>query len=1224
MPDRTHRASAAAAPGRVTGPALSAAAGILAAMQRIDGRLVLSPTDLTKHVACPHVTTLDLEALQGGQRPSTGPDDALNLVFAKGLEHEYAYLAQLRAQGLVVEDIADLDLSGEAAEAATVDAMRRGVDVVYQATFFDGHWVGLADFLLKVELPPGESSVFGDWRYDIADTKLARRLKVPALLQMATYAARLETLQGMPPRWLTVVTGDRERHAWRLVDVAPYARRRRADLEDAVAHPRATESARVEHCGQCRWKERCAQEWVDRDDLVQVAGMRADHRAALVDVGIPTLRALAEAPDEQVARALSTTSRRRLHQQARLQMAERETGQAQYELLPHEPRRGLQMLPEPDAGDVYLDFEGDPWADGGAGREYLAGVWTREGEFTAFWAHDFAQEGRLTADLVDWLTDRWTQHPAMHVYHYAPYETTALKRLVGQHATREAELDQLLRHEVFVDLYAVVRQGVRISKGSYSIKKLEEFYWGTTRSAAEGAAVADGLSSVVEYERWLAARADDASGDPSTVADEDGILEAIRLYNREDVRSTHALHEWLEQRRDELERDGQVLSRPGTAPVKELGDIELAEIDLAERLVDADGPTARLLAGLVGWHRREKRPEWWDYFRYKDLETAELVEDATAIGGLGEPEEVGLVRRSRVWRYPFPPQDCRVSIGGYVPDVDTHANVGKVVALDPLEGWIDLSMAKALDPPRPRGIGGPGPVMDQVLRESIARTAELALAGGSNLATRLLDRVVPAAESLRVRDGETPADVVVRVGRVLDGEVLAVQGPPGAGKTWAGSALIRALLDAGLTVGVTAQSHAVVLNLLGEVGRPALHKDGSRGENADTATGSGGASGVEGDDDTTREAPLIDHTTDNAEVVDALASGRVGLVGGTAWLWSREDMTDAVDVLVVDEAGQFSLANAVAVAPAARSLVLLGDPQQLTQPTKAVHPYGSGVSALDHLRTTGEGPTEEVHDVVPSDRGVFLDVTHRMHPDLTAFVSELAYEDRLHAAPGRDRQRVDAPGPVTGHGLFWMPVTSRVERAQDNPEEAEVVAALVDGLLDGTWTDAHGDVSPLRLDDVLVVTPYNAQVAALVAALPPGARVGTVDKFQGQQAAVVVYSMASSSAAASPRGVPFLFDLHRLNVAVSRARALAVVVADPRLLDAGVHTPDELRAVNALCRLVDVATEVRVDVPAAGDGDARHSPWAATSHSRPSARTSGTAERIEVWASSGATPRSTA
>lgn len=1126
---------------------MSVADGILGGMQRNDGHLVLSPTDLTKHVACAHITTLDLDALDApggrGPRPS-GTDDSLNLVFAKGLEHERAYLDRLVSEGLVVEDIAALELRGVAAEAATVDAMRRGVDVVYQATFYDGHWVGLADFLLRVELPDGERSRFGTWRYDIADTKLARRLKVPALLQMATYAARLETLQGLPPQWLTVVTGDAELHPWRLVDVAPYARRRRAELLDAIANPRQTESSRVQHCGQCRWKERCAQEWLDRDDLIQVAGMRTDHRAALIDLGIPTLRALAGSTDEQLAPRLSTTTRRRLLQQARLQLAERETGQAQFELLDPEPARGLQMLPEPDDGDVYLDFEGDPWAEGGAGREYLAGIWTRQGEFVDFWAHDFDEEGRLTTDLLDWLTERWRHHPAMHVYHYAPYETTALKRLVGQHATREAELDQLLRHEVFVDLYAVVRQGVRISKGSYSIKKLEEFYWGHTRTS-EGDGVADGLSSVIEYERWLTGRVEGRA--------DQSILDDIRRYNRDDVRSTLDLHIWLEARRAELAASGHALARPVPEGLREIGDDERAEIQLAESLV---GAGHHLLAGLVGWHRREKRPEWWDFFRYKELETPELVEDGTAIGDLGEPEEMRIVKLSKVWRYPFPPQDCKVSIGKYVPDVDTHAPVGKVIDLDAVEGWVELSMKKSLDPPRPRGLGGPGPVMDQVLRASIARSGALALAGGSNLATRLLQRVVPAADVLTARPGETPKDVVVRVGRGLRGEVLAVQGPPGTGKTYAGSALIRELLDAGLRVGVTAQSHAVVLNLLDEVQRPAWHKDGTNAEE-----------GAEPDDPNA----LIRHTTDNAAIAAALASGEANLVGGTAWLWSRDDLVDAVDVLVIDEAGQFSLANAVAVAPAARSLVLLGDPQQLTQPTKAVHPYGSGVSALDHLRTDADGV---VHDVIPPQRGVFLDRTHRMHPSLTAFVSELAYEGRLESAPGRELLAVDAPGALSGDGLRWVPVEHDEPSEQSSRQEAAVVRDLVADLVRGTWTDAAGDTKPIGIDDILVVAPYNAHVATLAAALPEGARVGTVDKIQGQQGAVVIYSMASTTAALAPRGVSFLYDLHRLNVAISRAKAMAVIVGSPLLMDAEVHTPEELRAVNALCRYVDEAKSV--------------------------------------------------
>ncbi|MGN6752790.1 MAG: TM0106 family RecB-like putative nuclease, partial [Intrasporangium sp.] len=507
-------------------------------MQRIDGHLVLSPTDLTKHVACPHITTLDLAALDGDLTGATGTDEALNLVFQKGLDHEHRYLDLLRREGRTIEDVAALGLDKREAEAATLDAMRRGVDVIYQATFFDGHWVGYADFLLRVDEPSG----LGEWRYDIADTKLARRLKVPALLQMATYAARLETLQGVPPRWLTVVTGDREQHPWRLVDVAPYARRRREELLDAIASPRETESARVAHCGQCRWRDRCAQEWLERDDLIQVAGMRADHRAALRAAGIETMQALAEATEEQLTGVLGSAVRSRLLQQGRLQVLERSTGRPHYELVepPYlaqvdqegtETRvpRGLALLPQPDEGDVYLDFEGDPWAEDGAGREYLAGIWTRQGEFVGFWAHDFDQEGQLTRDLVDWLTSRWERYPSMHIYHYAPYSTTALKRLVVQHATREAELDQLLRHEVFVDLYAVVRQGVRISKGSYSIKKLEEFYWGHIRQA-EGDAVADGLSCGGGYDVLL--------GGPAAGAPGQSILARLRDANAVARRST--------------------------------------------------------------------------------------------------------------------------------------------------------------------------------------------------------------------------------------------------------------------------------------------------------------------------------------------------------------------------------------------------------------------------------------------------------------------------------------------------------------------------------------------------------------------------------------------------------------------------------------------------------------------------------------------------------------
>ena len=1095
-------------------------------MQYLDGQLVLSPTDLTKHLACPHVTTLDFGALDGQARvPGLAADDALGLVFRKGMDHERAYLQHLRHQGLVVSEIPGrYDVAGRIdAEQQTLGAMRAGADVIYQGTFCDGHWGGQADFLLRTD----RSSDLGNWSYDIADTKLARRLKVPALLQMATYAQRLAQLQGARPQFLTVVTGDGVERPWRLADVASYARRARSRLRQAVEEGPASEPIPVAYCSQCRWKTTCDDLWEAADDLCLVAGMRKDHRQTLVAAGISTVADLARSSPTDLPRGIGRRSRERLAQQARLQMLERATGAATYELLPPEAGRGLLALPTPSRGDVYLDFEGDPFANDGAGREYLAGLWDRGGNFTAWWAHSFEQEQTLTERLVDDLIGRLKADPEMHVFHYAAYEQSALKRLTGRHGTRENELDTLLRGERLVDLYAVVRNGIRISKGSYSIKKLEDFYWGHTRKAGSEAEVADAMTSIVEYERFL-------------VEWDNAILASIEAYNREDVRSTHDLHEWLEERRRELETIHGPAARPerkdGTAS-EEASVASRAEEVLAERLRQAGQP---LLAGLVGWHRREERPKWWEFFRVADLDDEMLVEDGSTIGGLSAPRQVGEVKSSYLWRYDFEPQDCKLLVGNGAIDVDEpHACLGTVVELDPVVGFVVLKRSKKTAPGQPRGFGPDGPINVTVLQASIARVGAQVLAGDSPLGKALLDRSVP--RGLQVERAASPAELVVRVGRALSGEVLAVQGPPGSGKTTTGAALIRALLDDGLRVGVTALSHKVINNLLQAVGRPAWQK-----WDPPQDCGSG----------------QITVVCSNGEVVAGLSSAATHLVGGTAWLWAREDMHDLVDVLVIDEAGQFSLANAVAVSSAARSMVLLGDPQQLTQPSQAIHPDGAGISALDHLL--------DGHDTIPADRGVFLDRTYRMHPAITAFVSATSYDGRLDSVEGLGVQSIQAAGALSGSGLRWLPIVHKGNTSASD-QEAQAVAALIDDLCGGTWSDAQGVERPLSLDDVLVVAPYNRQVARLLDQLPVGARVGTVDKFQGQQAPVVIYSTASSSADDAPRGVDFLFDLHRLNVAVSRAKVLTAIVASPDLLDAQVHTPEQLRAVNALCHYVEQA-----------------------------------------------------
>ncbi len=1081
-------------------------------MYRLDGRLVLSPSDLTRHQECHHLTALNLAVADARlQPPAEGVSDQTVLIAGLGIAHELRYLESLEAQGLDV-----VRLQGERSEAATVEAMRAGVDVVHQAFLFDGTWGGQADFLLKTPTP----SDLGDWSYEVADAKLARRITVPALLQMATYADRLAVLQGREPERISVVTGDGEARPWRLVDVAAYARRARIRLATFVSDPTPTGPVPIGHCDQCSWQRHCEDELRTADDLSLVAGMRRDHRAVLIDAGVATLEQLAHADDDVLkATGISRGTRERLRDQAREQLRGRQAQAPTRTLLEPQPAQGLLRLPAPSAGDLYLDFEGDPLSGDGAGLEYLAGLGDRTGRFAALWAHDAAEERRMVEHLIDRIVDAWRADPGMHVYHYAAYEVSALKRLTGRYGVREAELDQLLRAERFVDLYPAVRQSMRISKESYSIKKVEAFY-----GREHTGDVADAMASVVEYEKWLADR------DPAR-------LQAIEDYNKDDVDSTRELHDWLETQRAELAAEHGELPRPVLAAVDgpaPRSDAEVAELALVERLQDAGHA---LLGDLVQWHRREARPGWWEFYSRGELEDEQLIEDRTALGGLSGGAEIGTEQRSKLYEFTFPAQDTKLSVGSNAFDVDTRVRIGEVREIDPVGGRVVVKRTKP--PAAIRGLGPEGPLDDKPMRESIAATADDVLAGRRCLPQALLDRVVPA--DCRRLPGEEAGDAVVRLGAALDGQVLAVQGPPGSGKTRAASRLIRELLDAGKKVGVTATSHAVIGNVLKAVGRPALQKC---------------------DEHQACGAPGVEWTKDAADVETRLLDGSAQLVGGTSWFWCRPGLAEAVDVLVIDEAGQFSLANAVAVARSARSLVLLGDPQQLAQPTQAVHPGESGLSALEHLL--------EGHLTVPEDRGVFLDRTYRMHPALTAFVSDLAYEGRLESAS--HRERIALNGWASGLAVRFVERTRASAAAC--ADEAAAVAELWRSLQGVGWVDAAGERSTIGPEDVLVVAPYNNQVGMIRGLLPDGARVGTVDKFQGQEAPVVVYSMTSTSAEDAPRGVSFLYDLNRLNVAVSRAKALAVVVMSEELLDAAVRTPEQLRQVNALCRLVEMATVV--------------------------------------------------
>ena len=1135
-------------------------------MRHLGGSLVLSPTDLVAFSLCRHLTRLELSAARG-ERPRPERDDPeVDLLRRRGLDHERRFLDRLHAQGLTVAVVPPLDAAdvgpGTAA-GLTWDAMKAGAAVIHQATFFDGRWSGTADFLLRVD---GRSSDLGPYSYEPADAKLAREARPPVLLQLCVYAEQLERLQGTPPEHVHVILGSGTLARFPLRAFAAYFRSSRGRLEAALADGLGdTYPEPVPHCQVCRWRDECEARWRRDDHPSLVADLRRDHTARLAAAGVMTVDALGRMDAAQPVAGIGAPVLERLAAQARLQLRQRATGLVAYELLPAESDgRGLAALPVPTSADLFFDMEGDPFA-GPAGLEYLFGVVEQmEGEpiYRTFWAHDAQGEKRAFEAVVDLIGERLERHPELHVYHYAAYEPAALKRLMGVHGTRERELDRILRGQVLVDLHRVVKQGVRVSQESYSLKMIEALYAGPRTTAVTG-----GMASVAAYEEWR------EFGEARR-------LDEIAAYNRDDCLSLVGLRDWLEARRRELELRAGALPRPAHADPAPSGEQQAAE-------AAADGLVSRLLAGapesfadrtpeqqaqwlvaqLVNWHRREAKPEWWAYFNRRRLSREELFEDTEAIAGLDYEGVVGRSAQSLVHRYRFDPgQEHKIGEGDKPEDPVTGKPAGTVVFLDNARGVLNLKRAARSEAPHPQCLVPAGPIPTNEQRDAIARVAAWVLehgidaAGPYRAARDLLLRRPPRRRSASpsaslAREGEDAVRAAGRIVHDMEESCLAVQGPPGSGKTWTGAHLILSLTSAGRRVGVTATSHKAIANLLAEVCAQA-ESTGRRVRVIQKAPEDGRCAHA-----------MVRCVDDNAEVEAALAAGAADVVAGTAWLFARSALEGSVDTLVVEEAGQFSLANAVAMAGSARNLVLLGDPRQLAQPSKAAHPPGAEASALEHLLG--------VHATMPASRGLFLPVTRRLHPEVSRFVSEAFYDGRLEAHPSCAARSVGGPPPLGGSGLRFVEVAHTGNRTV-SPEEVAIVARIFSSLVGRAWTDAEGRTRPLGTPDVLVVAPYNAQVARLASALPAGARVGTVDKFQGQEAPVVVYSMAASSAEDAPRGMEFLYSLNRLNVAVSRAQGLAVLVCSPGLLRVPCRTVEQMRLANALCRFVEMAEPCRV------------------------------------------------
>ena len=974
------------------------------------GILHFSATDLAGHLSCNHLTQLDAEVARGARAKPKSWDPLLEILRKRGDLHEQAYLEHLEGAGYEIVRIEGAGLEEKLAEE-TVAAMGSGAAIISQAVLLDGRWGGRADILRRIDTP----SALGDWSYEVIDTKLARETKGGSVLQLCLYTGLVAKVQGLVPEFMYVVApwSDFEPQVFRSSDYLAYYRLVRRSLEAAVADDADTQTYPDprQHCEICRWRRDCDTRRHADDHLCLVAGTSGLQIEELRRRDITTVTALAAEPLPLMWKpergAVQTYER--IREQARVQVTAREAGAPVCEPLEPMAGYGLARLPEPSAGDVFFDLEGDPYV-GDGGLEYLFGhvAFNDQGaaQYAARWALTREEEKIAFEEFVDGIIARWQQYPDMHVYHFAPYEPAALKRLMGRYTTREEEIDRMLRAGLLVDLHGVVRGGIRASVESYSLKELEQFH-----EFERVIALPDANRALAQVQACL------EFADVGGLTDES--QRAVQDYNRDDCLSTLGLRDWLEGVRNEQIESGARIERPAAGegdPSEAISAWQERVNALSERLtgdvpVDSedrtDGQQARwLLANIADWHRREDKSVWWEYFRLSDLSADDLIDERNALADLEFVDAVGGTARAPVHRYRFPAQETDLRDGKVLMSVGGE-KFGKLETISFEDRTTDIKKRMDSADQHPSAVFSHELVDARVLAESLVGTGEYVAEndiegdGAHRVARDLLLRQRPrvGGEPLQ-SDGETTVEAALRIAPLLEGGVLPIQGPPGAGKTFMGARMICALVDAGAKVGITANSHKVIRNLLDEVVKAA-------DERGTDLTAIQKPAGKESDLDRLR------FTTRNEDVFRALA-GDCQVAGGTAWLWARPDAQNAVDVLFVDEAAQMSLADVLAVSPAAAGLVLIGDPQQLEQPIQGSHPDGTAVSALDHL--LGGRQTIE------ADRGLFLEQTWRLHPDICAFTSEMFYEGRLHSRPGLENQRIVSGGPVQGSGLRFLPV----------------------------------------------------------------------------------------------------------------------------------------------------------------------------------------------------------
>ena len=1111
-----------------------------------------SPSMLKSYLSCKYTIFNEVnEKKLNLKKIELSKNDQLRL--EKGNIHEKDYLKELKKKYKKVIDLKNSKLSKEEKVPKTIQAMKDGWEVIHGGYLKRGSWRGEFDFLI---INKDVKSKFGDYSYEVIDTKNSNKPKPDHIIQLGMYTYMLEETQGVLPKRFTIVLKDMIEENVQVNQVNEFFKTHRTNYEKFVTN--GIDEIKSEKCGFCQvcsWKEECEKLWIKEDNLNQIGGLTKIHLKKLLELKIDTATKLSKQDSKKNIKGFKPEISFRLITQARLQ---KEFEKSQKPIFENNPinligKKGFNLLPEPSACDLYFDIESVEDHTYPGGLEYLFGIYYVENEkenFEAFWAHNKKEEKQNVINFFKFTKSHFKKYPSAKIYHYGSYEITALLKLTSLHSTNGVDYDNFLRLEKFVNLLNVNKQGLFLSESSYSLKNVEKFY----DFKREGD-VQKGDVSQDYYSEWIETQ-------------DQKYLDEIESYNKQDCHSTYLLHKWLLKIKPEETSWFQTLENQEV----ELKDWEADILNYQKKVEKGkfqNTSIKQLIFDIIGFYNRENKPSWREFFERKLKSDEELIEDPSCIGGMELNSKPTPDKKSLIYSYKFEEQDFKLKKTKRViiannQDLEQKDSAGTIVDIDyqkkevllrrgVASGILPKLLSIGPEKPRPNSklISNTYKFIDSLLNKEKKYKA----------LTSFLEKKVPEIDGIKSGDKIIKSDdflnEIPKIISNLKDSYLYIQGPPGTGKTYQAGNTIIELLKKNKKIGITGLSHKVIHNLLERIEKLATKKQFAF---------SGYKRGKFSDEETVFDGEYIKTYETDSAFENAINDKNTGNVfAGTKFHFASSFYDEKIDYLFIDEAGQVSVADLISIGNVAKNIVLIGDQNQLGQPIKGTHPNESGQSILDYLL--------EGKDTIPEDRGIFLNKTYRLNSKLNDFISSNFYEERLICDEQTDKRLIkfNKKSKIKDSGIHYIEM-NHTNNVQTSVEEFEVIRDLLKDMI-GLEFDDQGKIRKLTIDDFLIISPYNTQVNLLISKLEESKfknpRVGTIDKFQGQEAPITIISMTSSDSDALPRNKEWFFSRNRLNVAISRAQLASIILFNPKLLDNSPRNIDQIKLMNNFFKILN-------------------------------------------------------